>query len=99
MNLPCLQSHNDGIVLSVKVTPKASRSKIVGMQGDALKILLHAPPAEGRANRELIQLLAKTFGVAKIGIEIIAGETSRSKVVRVRDMTVDAALERLKPFL
>jgi uncharacterized protein len=90
MNLPFLQPHKEGVTLAVRVTPKSSRSQIAGIVGDELKITLNAPPADGQANKELVRLLSKTFAVPKSRIEIISGETSRSKRVLLRGIDLDA---------
>jgi len=89
MNPPLLSLHKDGVVLSVRVTPRASASRIVGVAGKELKISLHAPPVAGEANRELIRLLAKSLSLPKSRIEILSGETSRSKRVLLRDVSPD----------
>ncbi len=72
---------------SVKVIPRASKHQIVGMEGDAIKIRLNAPPVEGKANEALVKFLAETLGVSRAQIEIVAGLTLRRKVVRVRGVT------------
>lgn len=84
MNPPFLQPHKDGATLAVRVTPKSSRSQIAGIVGDELKITLNAPPADGQANKELIHLLSKTFSIPKSQIEIISGQTARSKRLLLR---------------
>mgnify|MGYP002357054397 CR=1 FL=1 len=86
--------HNDGLILSVRVIPKSSRSQIVGVVGEELKISLHAPPTEGQANKELIHLLSKTFSLSKSQIELLSGETSRSKRVLLRGISLEQFLER-----
>src|ERR1051325_7102669 len=73
--------------LSVHVQPRASRSEIAGVHGDALKVRLTAPPVDGAANDELIELLAKTFAIARREIRIVAGERSRSKIVELEGIT------------
>lgn len=83
MNLPYLQAHNDGVVLSVRVTPKSSKSDILGEHGQELKISIKAPPTDGQANKELIRFIAKTFQVSKSEVVLMCGETSRSKKVFV----------------
>jgi uncharacterized protein (TIGR00251 family) len=72
-----------GVTFAVRVVPRASRNEIAGIHGDALKIRLTAPPVEGRANEALIAFLAKRLGVRKAQVEIVAGATSRRKVIRV----------------
>lgn len=71
------------VTFAVKVVPRASRNEIVGVEGDALKIRLHAPPVEGQANEALIVFLAETLGVRRAQIEIVTGHLARRKVVRV----------------
>jgi uncharacterized protein (TIGR00251 family) len=73
--------------LAVHVQPRASRREITGVHGEALKVRLTAPPVEGAANDELIELLAETFAVSRRAIRIVAGETSRSKIVEIEGTT------------
>lgn len=72
---------------SVRVQPRASRNEVVGMHGDALKIRLSAPPVDGAANDALIEFLAEVFAVGHRHVRILAGETSRSKVVEIEGIT------------
>ncbi|EKD67381.1 MAG: hypothetical protein ACD_48C00442G0003 [uncultured bacterium] len=70
--------------LTIKVLPRSSRNEIVGTLPDGtLKIKLTAPPVDGEANKKLIELLSKEFGVAKSKVKIVKGETSRMKVVEI----------------
>ena len=71
------------LTLSIKVEPRSSKSGIVGPYGDALKVKLTSPPVEGKANKELIEVLAKGFSIAKKDVEIISGQASKNKVVRL----------------
>jgi uncharacterized protein len=65
------------------VIPRASRSEIVGMHAGILKVRLTSPPVDGAANDELVKLLAKTFDISKQDIEIVTGQTSKSKRIRL----------------
>lgn len=79
-------SEKDGAVsFLVRVIPRASRSELVGEHDGALKVKLASPPVDGAANAELIKLLAKKIGVAKSDVAVIAGETSRTKRIAVRN--------------
>ena len=69
--------------LSIKVEPRSSKSGIVGPYGNALKVKLTSPPVEGKANKELIEVLAKGFRIAKKDVEIISGQSSKNKVVKL----------------
>jgi uncharacterized protein (TIGR00251 family) len=73
----------NGIKVRIKVEPRSSKSGIVGPYGDALKVKLTAPPVEGKANKELIEVLAKGFGITKKDVEICSGQSSKNKVVRL----------------
>ncbi len=74
---------------SVRVQPRAARSEIVGLHGDALKVRLAAAPAEGAANEALIDLLADALGIARRAVRIVAGATSRGKIVEVDGVDVE----------
>lgn len=75
----------DGRVLKIKVIPKSPKTEIVRQMDDGtLKIRIAAVPEKGKANAELIAFLAKHYGVPRASIEIITGETSNLKQVRIR---------------
>jgi uncharacterized protein (TIGR00251 family) len=71
------------ITFKVHLQPRASRNGIDGVQGDALKLRVTAPPVEGRANKALKKLLAEHLGIPPSGIAIITGQRSREKLVQV----------------
>jgi len=72
-----------GATFRVRVQPGASKNEIMGVQQDALKIRISAPPVQGKANKALIQFLAKELGVKRSQVEILSGHTSRIKTIRV----------------
>lgn len=80
---------DDAIVFNVRVVPRASKSGIVGEHDGTLKVRIAAPPVDGAANEELIKLIAKKLGVAKSAVEIVSGQTSKLKQVRVSGITGD----------
>jgi uncharacterized protein (TIGR00251 family) len=81
-------SEKDGcLIFTVRVVPRASRSEIIGEHDGALKVRLAAPPVDGAANEELIKLLAKAFNVSKSSVEIISGETSKTKQIKIENAT------------
>ena len=83
------------VVLNIRVVPRARRSGVGGMRGDAWLVRLQAPPVEGAANEELIALLASTLGVSKRAVSIVSGESSRQKRVRVAGIDAVTAQERM----
>ncbi|MBI4698967.1 MAG: YggU family protein [Nitrospirae bacterium] len=72
-----------GLIINIKVEPRSSRSEIVGPYGNGLKVKLTSPPVEGKANKELIMVLAKGFKISKADVEIISGNKSKTKTVRL----------------
>ena len=78
--------------LTVKVHPRARRSALAGRLGDAWKISLAAPPADGKANDECVRFLAELAGVPRSRVRILMGLTSRLKVVEIEGVT-EAELE------
>ena len=82
-----------GVELSVLVQPRASRTKVVGEHDGRLKIALSAPPVDGEANAALIEFLSDELGTKKSAVELIEGDTSRRKRVRVAGVELDAVLK------
>ena len=62
------------------------------MHGDAIKVRLSAPPVDGAANEALVIFLAHIFAVPRRSVRILAGETSRSKVVEIDGVTAHAVI-------
>ena len=78
---PFARAVEGGLELAVKVVPGASRTEVIGPLGNRLKVRVAAPPEGGRANRALVEVLARWLGVRDV--EIIAGHSSAEKIVRV----------------
>lgn len=78
-----VQRHGGSVRFNVHVQPRASRSEVAGLHGDALKVRLSAPPVEGAANEALVELLARLFDVGKRAVRVVAGASSRAKIVEV----------------
>ncbi len=77
----------NGIVVSVKVQPNASKDMVVGEHADQLKIAVTVAPEKGKANKKVIKVLSKLLGVKSSDVEILSGETSREKKVFIRNIT------------
>lgn len=82
--------------IKIYVQPRASRSEIVGMHGDALKIRLAAPPVDGAANDELVRFIAKTLGTTMSNVRISAGARSRTKTVEISNVEEAIVAQKLK---
>jgi uncharacterized protein (TIGR00251 family) len=83
------------VLLNLHVQPGAKRTEVVGPHGDALKIRLAAPPVEGKANAALLGFIAEKVGAGGTAVELVGGQTSRAKRVRIRDATPQQVLEGL----
>ena len=69
--------------LAIKAITHAPRSAVCGWLGDALKVNIHAPPVEGRANQVLCEFLADELGLSCRSFTLLRGDTSRQKVLRI----------------
>ena len=90
-----LHETDDGVILRVKVQPRASRNEVVGVQGDALKVRITAPPVEGAANTQLLMALAKKLGVPRARLELRSGSTSRLKTIAIQGISAAEVRRRL----
>ena len=90
-----IRATTTGVTLDVRVIPRAAKSSIAGTRDGALLVRLSAPPVEGAANEELIEVLAKAAAVPKRAITIVSGERSRSKRVAITGITVDDVRRKL----
>jgi len=76
----------EGATLKVRVAPGASRERILGPHGDALKVAVREPPEKGRANEAVVRLLAAAAGVKAGDVEVVRGHASRDKVLLFRGL-------------
>jgi uncharacterized protein (TIGR00251 family) len=88
-----LSEKNGDLVFNVRVVPRASKSEIVGEHDGALRVRIASPPVDGAANVELVKLLAKTFGVSKSAVEILSGQTSKTKQIKIANLTAEKFLQ------
>lgn len=86
---------DQGVIFNVKVTPRASREEVRGVESGALKVRLTAPPVDDKANKALVKLLAKRLSVAKSKVQIKGGHKSRAKRVMVRGLNAAQVTRRL----
>lgn len=72
-----------GIIISVRVEPKAGWKGISGIVGETIKVKVTSPPEGGKANKELIDVLSSAFGIKKSSVKVIKGITARNKAVEI----------------
>ena len=89
-----LHEHDGAVTFDVLVQPRASRTKLGPVHDGRLKVAVTSPPVDGEANAAVIELIAKTLGVARTAVEVVAGASSRRKTIRVRGVA-RASVEEL----
>lgn len=95
----CLEEKDGTVMLKVLLLPRASKNELVGIHGDCLKIKVTSPPVEGQANKKLCEFLSKLMGIGKRQVEIIEGQRSRVKKVRISDKSIDEVRKRLNQLI
>jgi uncharacterized protein len=93
---PYLQQRPDGVCISLKVQPRASRNEIAGPIGNELKIKVIAPPVDSAANEAVLEFLAETLCCPRNRLELLRGATSRHKQILVRGMTAAQIEQNLR---
>jgi uncharacterized protein (TIGR00251 family) len=89
-----VREHDGAVTFDVLVQPRASRAKLGPIHDGRLKVAVTSPPVDGEANAAVLELVAKSLGVAKSAVEVIAGASSRRKTIRVAGVS-RAAVEAL----
>jgi uncharacterized protein (TIGR00251 family) len=79
---------SEGVEIRIHIQTRASKTEIVGLYGQALKIRIAAPPVDGQANAELCRFLARQFGVSQQFVQVISGFSSRQKRVFIKGRTL-----------
>jgi uncharacterized protein len=80
----------ESVRFSVRLQPRASKSEIAGMHGSSLRIRVTAPPVDGLANQGLIDFLSDSLGISRRNVCIVSGHSSRTKIVEVREVDLEA---------
>lgn len=97
MRLPANDAKNPvGAVIRVKVLPRSSKTEIAGKADGVYRIKLTAPPVDGKANKALINFLAKKTGLPKRKFQIVSGEHSRNKTIRIHEVTSEDVMKSLR---
>jgi len=91
VSLAVIQPAAGGVVIAVRVIPRAGRSGLAGVRNGAVLVRLQAPPVEGAANSELVEVMATALGVSRRAVTIVSGERSRPKRVSVAGIDLATA--------
>jgi hypothetical protein len=96
MTMPAfLRVQADGVLLSVKLQPRASANEIGDALGSELRIKVTAPPVDAAANEALVKLLAQQLDCPRNRVELLRGHTSRHKTIKLHGLAAEAVLSRL----
>jgi uncharacterized protein (TIGR00251 family) len=99
MSIPSfIRGHEEGVMLSIKLQPRASGNEIGEPLGDELRVKVSAPPVDSAANEALVRLLAEKLGCPRNRLELIRGQSSRHKVVMIYGLGAEEVLARLRGF-
>lgn len=86
-----------GVVITVKVTPRASSNEVVSLDAEAVRVRITAAPVDGKANIALIRYLASSLGVPKSAVEVVSGHSGRTKrVVIASDRSTASITDQLQ---
>lgn len=75
-----------GCTIDLYVSPRASKSRVIGLYGDRLKVQIAAPPVDGKANEAVVGLMAEWLQVPKSAVSILSGHTGKQKTIEVRNV-------------
>ena len=94
-----IKEKGNSVIFYIHVVPGSAKSEIVGIQDEALKLKIAAPPVEGRANAECIRFLSETLGIKKNQVTITSGHRSRKKIVAIEGLNSRDAMSILSGLL
>lgn len=91
-----LRTTADGVCLSLKVQPRASKTEIGEVADGELKIKVTAPPVDAAANEAVLRLLAECLDCPRGAVQLLRGRSSRHKQILIRGLSADAILRKLQ---
>ena len=91
-----LRPQPDGVLLAIKLQPRASANEVGSALGQELKVKVTAPPVDDAANEALVRLLADYFDCGRNRVELVRGHTSRHKVIKLVGLSEAAVTARLE---
>ncbi len=97
--MPEIRERQGDSFLSVRVTPRASKTEILDVSAGRLRVRLQAPPVEGAANKALTDFLAKTLGLSKSAVSVERGETGREKTLQLAGVSAETLRLKLTEIL
>ncbi|WP_104371703.1 DUF167 domain-containing protein [Desulfocucumis palustris] len=90
-----LKEDGTGVIIKVRVQPRASRNQLAGIMDDALRVRITAPPVDGEANEACIKFLAEVFKVPRQSVQLVSGHTGRNKMIRIAGINAERILQMI----
>jgi|SRR5688500_7264129 uncharacterized protein (TIGR00251 family) len=97
MTPPYLRETPEGVYLSVKLQPRASRNQLQGPHGNELKIAITSPPVDSAANKALVEFLASELQLSRSTLQLVRGQTSRHKTIFIAGRRASDVAKHLSP--
>ena len=94
-----LQPTDDGVLLSIRAQPGVGKNELRLAADGMLKVVVSQVAEKGKANRAILEFLAKTLGLRKSQLDLLRGDTAKSKVIRIRDISVTDLKSRIERAL
>lgn len=94
-NSQFIQITDKGIILTVKLTPNASKNEVLGYSDGYIKIKVSAPPNENKANKKLIDFVADLFSLSKSSVELVSGDKSRLKKILLKNIDENSVKQKI----
>lgn len=92
---PAVRQHGTAVRVTVRVQPRAARSRVEGMHGEAWRVRVQAPPVDGAANQAVCDLLAEALHLPKRNLRVVSGASSRTKVIEIDGISAEIVRARL----
>ena len=96
--LNCIKKSTNGVILTVKLTPNASKDQIVGFCDDYLKIRVSAPPNENKANKKLLTYISLWLNIPKSNVSLLSGDKSRLKKVFIKNFLFEDLVQKISIY-
>lgn len=90
-----IKSHREGALIDIRLRPGSSRRKVEGITSERVAVSIHSHPVGGKANQELLKVLAEALGLPPSHLDIVKGHKSRNKTILARGISVDKARTQL----
>jgi uncharacterized protein (TIGR00251 family) len=97
LSMDFVERRAEGVVLRIRLQPRASRDAVIGESGGRLRVSVTAPPVEDAANEAVVKYISKTLGVSKSSVQLLRGKKAREKDFLIQGADAEAIRSTLLP--